>query len=73
MGMEKADSNGVVTDPTLAQRNELGVIIFIRNIPIATDEEQLYSLFADYGTVRKVSSSAGTGRRCIINPRTGVR
>ena len=46
---------GLVTDPALAAHNELGIIIFIRNMPISTTEEALYMLFAKHGTVRKVS------------------
>ena len=44
-----------MTDPALAAHNELGIIIFIRNMPISTTEEALYMLFAKHGTVRKVS------------------
>ena len=46
---------GLVTDPALAAHNELGIIIFIRNMPISFTEEALYMLFAKHGTVRKVS------------------
>ncbi|XP_067942147.1 ELAV-like protein 1 [Watersipora subatra] len=46
---------GVVTDPSLAQRSELGVVIFVRNFPLTTDEEKLYSLFSPFGVIRKVN------------------
>lgn len=55
MGTGKPDLAGVVTDPTLAQRCDLGIIIFVRNFPSETDEENLYSLFSPFGVVRKVS------------------
>lgn len=49
---------GLITDPSLAERNEYGPIIFVRNFRIDTDEEKLYSLFSPFGAVRKVG--AGT-------------
>jgi len=52
--MGKRDFNAAA-DPTVAERNELGIIIFVRNLPLETDDTSLFSLFSEHGVVRKVT------------------
>lgn len=56
-----AMSGDAATSPASAvgaEKNDLGFIIFAYNIGYQTDEAAVYAMFAQFGTVAKVSESS---------------
>lgn len=55
MSRGKPGGGDAPANAAAAEKNELGYIIFAYNIGYQTDESQLHSIFAPYGSVAKVS------------------